>query len=667
MIAAVLALSTTGPCADEPQINSNSPTLPVAVKTDSQLKPDSLQGGRLKAATNTWYVSSNGSDLAEGSSTAPLRTLAEAAERAQAGDTVLIGEGTYRETLIPRKSGSFGAPITFSAAPGAAPLITGCDLIGDWKNQGNGRWEGAMDWNLGPGRNEIFWNGKPLTEACFPKATSNDPTKKNLAPITFESPNKAHGKAFQTDRKDRWAGAFFYGYGYEAWAFQSAKVASSDGDSLVFDPATKSNPWFHKPRKGGDPVRLKKGDGAGMLFGLPEFLEAQGEWFMAHGTLRLIPPDGSDPTKAIVEARRRPWTVDLNGKSHIIVRGLRLRSGSVRIGGDNNLLEECEGMYLSHFILFQDGYSQDDGTPEGTAVRVDGTGNVVNKCRFQYAAGCGICLGGKANTVSRCLVEDIDWAGTYGAGITLVGCSNSVLFNTIRRTGRDCIHIPSIAHEKNPNGGGHRILFNDVSLPGQVCRDTGIFYTYGSDGNSPDGHSTRIAYNWFHDNAVPAPAVGIYLDNYVRNYLVDHNVVWKAPHDAGIRINGPAVGSRVFNNTLFNTLDVGVRGYNLFPQFNPDPSFWTSKEMYSYENKNNLFLGNEPESQLVGPEVRDFSLKPGVAAIAAGESIPLITHAPAGRNPDLGAYQSGLPPWKPGHEGHADDALLRSLGLSPNQ
>ena len=66
---------------------------------------------------------------------AQFRTIAEAAKIAQAGDTVLIHAGTYRETVVIEKSGTPQNPIRFEAAPGAYVTITGADQITDWRKE----------------------------------------------------------------------------------------------------------------------------------------------------------------------------------------------------------------------------------------------------------------------------------------------------------------------------------------------------------------------------------------------------------------------------------------------------------------------------------------------------------------------------------------------------
>ena len=54
-----------------------------------------------------------------------FKTIAEAADAARAGDTMLIHGGIYEETIRVRSSGDDGAPITFKAAPGETVWLDG--------------------------------------------------------------------------------------------------------------------------------------------------------------------------------------------------------------------------------------------------------------------------------------------------------------------------------------------------------------------------------------------------------------------------------------------------------------------------------------------------------------------------------------------------------------
>lgn len=80
------------------------------------------------AAVTTLSVSSANpacSDAGPGTATIPFCSIRKAATVAQAGQTVVVAGGIYAGDISPASSGTAGAPIVFTAAPGAAVLVWG--------------------------------------------------------------------------------------------------------------------------------------------------------------------------------------------------------------------------------------------------------------------------------------------------------------------------------------------------------------------------------------------------------------------------------------------------------------------------------------------------------------------------------------------------------------
>ena len=100
-----------------------------------------------------------------------------------------------------------------------------------------------------------------------------------------------------------------------------------------------------------------------------------------------------------------------------------------------------------------------------------------------------------------------------------------------------------------------QILNNEIFQVMLQTTDGGAIYTYGTDGTG-----SRIAYNEIFDiHAGGYHAVGIYLDNYDSNYLVDHNLAFD--NDIGIKLNPPSTNERIYNNTFAdNTWDINSSG-----------------------------------------------------------------------------------------------------------
>ncbi len=84
-----------------------------------------------EAPPRRWIVDqrhANADDTGPGDGDCPLRTITAAAFRAEAGDTVTVHEGVYRERVAPRRGGTPARPIVYEAASGERVVISGADL-----------------------------------------------------------------------------------------------------------------------------------------------------------------------------------------------------------------------------------------------------------------------------------------------------------------------------------------------------------------------------------------------------------------------------------------------------------------------------------------------------------------------------------------------------------
>lgn len=107
----------------------------VTGATRTRVPPPSLPTGR------TWWVSVTGSDSAAGTNLDPLRTLANAAGRAQPGDEIRVRPGVYYQMLDTPRSGTPAAPIHLVAdQPGV--VLDGSDPAmlrrTDWRDDTGG-------------------------------------------------------------------------------------------------------------------------------------------------------------------------------------------------------------------------------------------------------------------------------------------------------------------------------------------------------------------------------------------------------------------------------------------------------------------------------------------------------------------------------------------------
>ena len=320
------------------------------------------------------------------------------------------------------------------------------------------------------------------------------------------------------------------------------------------------------------------------------------------------------------------------------------------------MLTNCDAKYLSHFTKFSYGYSLNGDAEEGGGISIGGNHNAVRMCEIANTAASGVFsgYGSQGNEITRCNIHDIDYSGTYGSPIALTGTEHRVTFNTCHTCGRSIIASRGI---------GHDIRYNDLFDPGLMCKDLGMIYGGFQDGSGTG--TTRIAYNWVHDflrRFDTATSNGIYLDGYNRNFTVDHNVIWNCA-GFSVLVSAPADNNRTYHNTTFSCdLAIGRGSYDVFPNYNPDPSYWTSNR-YSSDVRNNLELGTAATSQLVNPGNRNFMLKAGAPAIDAGVVLLGFNGGYVGAAPDLGAYEYGGPTWRPGVNGWAQVVVTNPATL----
>ncbi len=101
-----------------------------------------LFGFQIAVMGATYFVDQHhpaAEDRNDGSESKPWKTIDRAARGAQAGDTILIQSGIYREKVTIAASGTAEKPIRFQAAPMADVVVTGADLLSRWQRENGTR------------------------------------------------------------------------------------------------------------------------------------------------------------------------------------------------------------------------------------------------------------------------------------------------------------------------------------------------------------------------------------------------------------------------------------------------------------------------------------------------------------------------------------------------
>jgi hypothetical protein len=126
--------------------------------------------------TFEYHVSTHGVDAGTGSSDHPFATIGFAAGIARAGDTVIVHDGIYREQVNPQYSGlSDIERITYKAADGEHPVISGSEEIVEWEHVEGSVWKAVVD-------NSLFGNFNPFEREIFGDWLTRPDIHKNEAP-----------------------------------------------------------------------------------------------------------------------------------------------------------------------------------------------------------------------------------------------------------------------------------------------------------------------------------------------------------------------------------------------------------------------------------------------------------------------------------------------------
>jgi hypothetical protein len=613
-----------------------------------------------------YYVDGAAAKGGDGSAKVPFATIQQAADVAQAGDTVFIKPGTYTETVKPKNSGKEGSPITFRNCPGEEkPTICAGDRVtGPWTLEGNGIYWAPCNWGMKvPGQNQVVVDGDLMIEARWPNIAG----KEQLAParrLFNEGGGQGLLAVMQFNKDDvvvsnsqKWAADFWKGgvvWGVGGWSARSALITGSQtsGDACRMTVGTNSNDktdWWNNFAGGAAP---------GFLTGAKGALDCEKEFFPdeAAGRLYLMAPGGVDPSGLAVYAKKRVTVIDMSGLTNVVFTQVNTMMGGITLNNATRCaLQNGRHLYSNHFYLMPSGRgdavlgtTRDD--PAGAAVYVSGESNRIEGCEIAYAA-TGLRLDGRNHVVRNCVITD-NYIGSYFSGIFIgdfypVGgeCGGHLIErNTISRTGRGAVYWNEHKNAE-PIKSTYtkcRVLYNHISDFMENTEDGGAVYAWCVWANG-----TEVAYNWIHGehggyHFNPA----LYADDVTADFRYHHNVIWDVK--LGIGWNKPRGGHEAYNNTIWGrnrsvTLTVNADGCKVYNNL----SNRYFKDTSNSEVKNNLtsggFVGNpdKPTSGL------DFRLASNSPAINAGVVIPGVTDGAIGA-PDVGACEFGGPAWIPG-------------------
>lgn len=580
---------------------------------------------------NTYHVATtpNASDNNAGTEEKPFRTLSHAGSIVTAGDTVIVHGGTYREILTVKNNGTPTSPIVFKAAEGENPVISAAEEIRTFVSYGDNMVVAEVPWDLGEGRNQVYYNGKTIAEARYPNGPSSNEKHATTSPLSdnwftwgdIQVPPEDNMTAVSAaglldqEEKDYWKGAYFIAMRGTAYAISTAKVASSVKGKLFLED-TSINYWD---------------SGAGnsynsaFLAGHMNCIDIPNEWVMKDGRLFMIPPEGETAKTLKVEVKKRQLVADLSNNKYVHIKGIDTFGGSMKMNNSEMcMLDGCEIKYNNHFMLSKDqhsGYLDDakatntNGAPQRgeVGIYVGGKDNIFINNHFNEAAGSALYVVGLYMYAENNIVESCGYAGSYVAGINVSaeiwkGKNNAigghgVYHNTMFNAGRSPWHVSRPRHYDIWPFLPYEVAYNDVHDGMLASQDTGIMYTYFGD-HGQDRLKTQMHNNYVYyttGNTLPY-TYGIYHDGGTQNIDTYENITFTTEdntkftsYDGRVFVQAAATSfgvCDVWNNRNLGVVNGGPEALKLDQYPNGMPFYAGSHQgkepfMLNYDNRFN--------------------------------------------------------------------------------
>ncbi|MFD7498734.1 right-handed parallel beta-helix repeat-containing protein [Streptomyces sp. NPDC059832] len=355
---------------------------------------------------------------------------------------VLLKNGTYELDqpleLGPADSGKNGRTVTWTAAPGARPVLSGGQDITGWRQNTDGTW--TADVPAGADPRQLFIDGRRATrargEACA--ASTCDATKTGMTGAV------ATGIAQWQRPTDAEAVIRV------RWRNYHCRITGVNGDVMTFAQPCWTNSSSGTDRTGpawdSTTVDSTRYSGVAHFENAPELLDQPGEfvWDSKDRTVTYLPRKGENMRHARAVTPHTEQLLVVDGAHDVTVSGIGFAYAAYRRPGTD---EGYAGMQAGLTLTGATGPVDHAGrfyTKPSAAVTVRRGQRVsIDNARFSRLGGAGAILeaGTKDSSVTRSSFTDLSSGAVYVGdtepmpSAALAGERNTVAHNTITRSG----------------------------------------------------------------------------------------------------------------------------------------------------------------------------------------------------------------------------------------
>ncbi|WP_372772401.1 right-handed parallel beta-helix repeat-containing protein [Mangrovibacterium sp.] len=620
----------------------------------------------LNAFGKEYHVNGNALNPGNGSADKPFKTIAQAANVMEKGDICFIHAGTYRETIVPKNSGTSSKPITFTGFENDVVIVSATEPVTGWqKHSGNIYKKSGIKLDMGDGNN-VFCNSQKMQIARWPNDSDNNEYSLDAKYIdqtkgTWSMSYISNNEIPNID----WTGGIIHYLGAHSGCSWERTITdyNKDLNRIHFDTLPDHWPFgdTHSPFRFENSHR-----GIFYLMNKLEALDAPNEWFYdaKNKELYFYAPEGKNPNNELVEVSARSQTAEIKA-DHIRLNRLNFFGGMVTIKGNFNEITNCMVKHgAERLITNLKGAALNDAAVQVLA----GNHNRIEKCVLENGTINGLYLSKESedNLVQNCIVQYFNTSGIHAQLLNSAGARNRILKNSFYGSARDGVKV---------TGNDSEFGYNHVQKCLISGADGGLFYVTGR--SIPV--NVELHHNWFHDaygaEHAGKKATGIYLDNNAAGYIVHHNVVWDVEW-GGLHFNWNALKNEIYNNTFWNVgvpeqsvIDswvpvrnnerFNVRDNTLYNNISDVRPWWHSGDGTKFRVDEKEFMGDEADNDFQYNEqfaevpfsidaANRFAPMAGSPLIDKGVVVKGITDGFNGSAPDLGAYEVGGEYWVPG-------------------
>ncbi|ONI48298.1 hypothetical protein AN643_02225 [Candidatus Epulonipiscioides saccharophilum] len=508
-------------------------------------------------------------DLPEGSYT----SIAAALNNAIDGDTIIVHEGVYREALNVKKDN-----LIIKNFEDDYVLVTGSEIVTGWTPATDHPTPGVM---MAPAHErwakattdytQVFVNGEMGEMAKHPNRTNEskmNPSEQGSGfdevSNIFKNANEPGNVTFNNGLPDvDLTGGIFRGAIGKAREYPRAIIVGNEGDTVQFE-AVNTQHWT---LENAIPSTYHKFGFASVMH--KNLIDVPGEWYLEDDIVYYLPEDGQKMEDLTVEMQVREKVLIMNNVENVLIEGINFKAGNADINNvDKMVMDECSFRYL-YPVWLPKQYGQNQSNPTGIEI-INSNDNVFKNTYVAHTWGNGFAVvGGKGNTFTNCIIEDIGWIGIFTAGIMAKSDETRIEDCTFRENGRFQVRFE--------HHGKVDIIHNEFIGAMSMTEDAGAISSESTGWIGPlNMKGSEIAYNKIHDvKGVPVSSggylrqfmLGLYLED-IENYTAHHNLIYDIRADnyetdlpierrgamiyMGPRYNAMYNPIKFYNNTAWN-------------------------------------------------------------------------------------------------------------------